>query len=267
MTPTQNKFSNKYGPWGIVTGASSGIGRSLAKELARKGLNLVLVSRSVNLLDQLATEIREESGSECKVLVLDLAEDTGVESLEQLTRDLDVGLLVASAGFGSSGSFLDNPLEPELDMLNVNCRSSLALSWHFGRRFVARGGGGIILLSSIVSFQGNPWASHYAATKAYIQTLAEGLAIELKQSKVDLLSVAPGPTNTGFAHRAEMKMGAALDPDRIAPDILHALGRKGTILPGALSKILVYSMMPLPRWARIQIMGMVMHAMARKNGT
>jgi short-subunit dehydrogenase len=191
-----------------------------------------------------------------------LAEDAGAQSLQQATADLDLGLLVASAGFGTSGAFLENSLEPEFEMLNVNCRSLMELSWHFGRRFEKRGGGGIILMSSIVSFQGTPWSAHYSATKAYVQVLAEGLRAELKPKNVDVLAVAPGPTKTGFAAKANMKMGAALDPRRIAPEILNALGRKTTVLPGFLSKLLVYAMFPLPRWARIAIMGKVMRGMA-----
>ncbi len=260
----QSTFLKKYGPWAIVTGASSGIGRALAKQLAHAGLNVILVSRSVNVLDQLAEEIGRECNVQCRVLALDLADESCIEPLEQLTKDLDVGLLVASAGFGTSGPFLDSPLQIELEMLNVNCRSLLELTWHFGRRFVRRGGGGIILLSSIVSFQGTPWSSHYSATKAYVQTLTEGLNVELRTKNVDVLSVAPGPTQTGFAARASLEMGKALDPNAIAPGILRALGKRGTLLPGFLSKLLVYSLMPLPRWVRVRIMGNVMHSMAEK---
>ena len=130
-----------------------------------------------------------------------------------------------------------------------------------------RGSGGIVLMSSIVSFQGTPWSAHYSATKAYVQVLAEGLRVELKPRNVDVLAVAPGPTKTGFASRAKLKMGAALDPTKIAPEILGALGRKTTVLPGFLSKLLVYSMLPLPRWARIAIMGKVMRGMASTSDT
>lgn len=123
-----------------------------------------------------------------------------------------------------------------------------------------------MLLGSIVGFQGTPWAAHYSATKAYVQVFAEGLGRELKPQGVDVLSVAPGPTNTGFAARANMKNGKSMDPSKIAPEILDALGRKSTVLPGFLSKLLVYSMVPLPRWARISIMGNVMRGMASKSG-
>ncbi len=252
----------KYGPWAVITGASSGIGRAIACELAESKFNCVLVGRGLTELDTLSSELTSQHRVDCRVLMLDLAEDAGAESLQLATADLDVGLLVASAGFGTSGAFLENPLEPEFEMLNVNCKSLLALSWIYGQRFEKRGRGGIILMSSIVSFQGTPWSAHYSATKAYVQVLAEGLHTELKAKNVDVLAVAPGPTKTGFASRANMKMGPSLDPTKIAPEILNALGRTTTVLPGFLSKLLVYSMVPLPRWARIAIMGKVMRGMA-----
>lgn len=256
------KIGKKYGPWAVVTGASSGIGRALAIELSKANINLVLVGRDVAALDRLAAELAANCSVECRVVMFDLAEKDCLEVLQRSTAELDVGLLVASAGFGTSGSFLDNPLEPELEMLNVNCRALMALSWHFGRRFAERGAGGLVLIGSIVGFQGTPWAAHYSATKAYVQVFAEGLGRELKARGVDVLSVAPGPTNTGFAARANMKLGKSMDPMSIAPEILNSLGRKPTVLPGFLSKLLVYSMAPLPRWARISIMGSVMRGMA-----
>jgi short-subunit dehydrogenase len=260
-----NPFMKKYGPWAVVTGASSGIGCALARQLARHGMNMVLVGRSVDALNRLATELHvAHAKCECRILALDLNESNSVAALLDFTKDLNVGLLIASAGFGSSGPFLDNPIEPELEMLDVNCRSLMELSWHFGNRLSKRGNGGLVLLSSIVSFQGTPWSAHYSATKAYVQTLAEGLAMELRSKNIDVLAVAPGPTKTSFADRAGMSMGSALDPQKIAPEILAALGLRTTVLPGFLSKLLVYSMAPLPRWARIMIMGNVMKSMSKK---
>jgi short-subunit dehydrogenase len=148
-------------------------------------------------------------------------------------------------------------------MLAVNCEALVSLSWYFGRQFRQRGRGGLILMSSIVGFQGMPFASHYAATKAYVQTLAEGLSIELRRHGVDVLASAPGPTESGFAERANMKMGKALRPVDVAQRTLNALGRKTTVLPGFLSKLLRYSLAPLPRWARIRIMGKVMRGMTK----
>ena len=256
-----HKFNQRYGPWAVVTGASSGIGRGLALKLAARGMDLVLVARSTEALKSLSDQIIAEYKVNCRVVTVDLSTYSGIVPLATATAGLDIGLLVASAGFGTSGAFLENSIESELQMLDVNCKSLLALTWHFGRLFARRGRGGIILLSSIVGFQGMPWASNYAATKAYVQTLAEGLRVELKPRGVDILAAAPGPTNSGFASRAGMKMGAALDADDVAEPILNSLGRQTTVLPGMLSKVLVYALVGLPRWARVQIMGKVMAGM------
>jgi short-subunit dehydrogenase len=108
-----------------------------------------------------------------------------------------------------------------------------------------------------------PFAAHYAATKAYVQTLAEALNEELGGYGIDVLAAAPGPTHSGFAARAGQRMGKALEPEDIAQPILDALGRRTTILPGFLSKLMTYSLVPLPRWARVRIMGRVMYSMTK----
>ena len=149
-------------------------------------------------------------------------------------------------------------------MLGVNCRAVIELSLHFGKRFAARKRGGVVLMSSIVGFQGTPNAAHYAATKAYVQTFAEALHAELSPLGVDVLASAPGPVASGFAKRAGMTLGAALTPAEIAGPSLNALGRKVTVLPGALSKLLRYSLLPLPRWLRVRIMGRVMGSMTKR---
>lgn len=260
----QKRLYTRYGPWAVVTGASSGIGREMAFKLAEARLNLVLSARSQEILEQMATDLMTRYGIEVRVVGLDLALEKGAETLETATQDLDVGLLIASAGFGTSGSFLNSQLEQEIEMLNVNCRALLKLSWYFGQRFAKRGGGGMVLMSSIVGFQGMPFAAHYAATKAYVQTLAEALYVELAPMGVDVIASAPAPTNSGFATRAGMQMGMALNPADVAQPTLNALGRKPTILPGLLSKLLTYSLVLLPRWARVRIMGGVMDSMTKR---
>ncbi len=253
----------RYGPWAVVTGASSGIGRETAMGLAEAGLNLVLVARSRGTLDRMAKDLTSQRGIEVRVISADLAQETAAEAVEVATRDLDVGLLVAAAGFGTSGAFLGSSLERELEMLEVNCRAPLEMSLRFGRRFAERGRGGIVLMGSLVGFQGTPNAAHYAATKAYVQTLAEALHVELAPLGVDVLASAPGPTDSGFAARAGMRMGLALKPADVARSTLGALGRRSTVLPGNLSRLLTYSLAPLPRWARVRIMGRVMGGMTK----
>jgi short-subunit dehydrogenase len=263
FTPEQVRIRARYGPWAVVTGASDGIGREFAVRLAESGVNLVLAARRKTLLDALANELARAHEVQTQAIAVDLATRSGVEELVDRTRDLDVGLLVASAGFGTSGPFVDAKLAEELEMIDVNCRSVAALSHAFGRRFVVRKRGGIVLMSSLVAFQGVPRAANYAATKAYVQSFAEALRLELKPLGVDVIASAPGPIRSGFAARASMTMGLAQTPRDVAGATLTSLGRHGTVRPGWLAKFLEAALMFLPRWGRVRMMGVVMAGMTK----
>jgi short-subunit dehydrogenase len=260
---TNRRFRDRYGEWAIVTGASDGIGREFALSLAEAGFRLVLVARRENALAKVADEIRARFGGEARVLPLDLAHPDAVDELAIATVSLDVGLLVAAAGFGTSGRFVDAPLDEELAMIDVNCRAVAALAHVFGKRFAKQRRGGLVLMSSLLAFQGVPRAANYAATKAYVQSLAEGLRAELAPFGVDVVASAPGPIRSGFADRAAMKMSMAQTPDVVARTTLAALGRWGTVRPGWLSKLLEWSLALLPRWGRVQVLSLVMGGMTR----
>jgi short-subunit dehydrogenase len=259
----QERWRARYGPWAVVTGASDGIGRAMARCLAAAGLDLVLVARRRAVLDELAAELTARYGIATRVLDVDLALDAAAATVATATHDLDVGLLVAAAGFGTSGPFLDARLAQELEMLHVNCRAPLALSLHFGRRFANRRRGGVVLMGSLLAFQGVPYAAHYAATKAYMQTFAEGLHAELAPLGVDVVASAPGPVHSGFAARADMRLGRALTPHDVAGATLAALGRRSTVRPGWQSQVLEGALAPLPRRARVRVMGTIMAGMTR----
>lgn len=259
----QEHFRARYGPWAVVTGASSGIGLAMAEQIAANGLALVLVARREAELNQLAAGLAHRFHVQVRIVAADLSGMDGLARVEAETKDLDVGLLVASAGFGTAGSFLSADLKEELTMLDLNCRAVLAQSLHFGRRFAQRGRGGLILFGSLVGFQGSPRAANYAATKAYVQTLGEALHVELARQGVDVLVSAPGPVHSGFGQRARMQMGAAEKPETVARATLRALGRKMTVTPGPLSKILTWSLMTAPRNLRTRIMGLIMGGMTK----
>ncbi len=261
---SMSTLREKYGPWAVVTGASDGIGRAFAVRLAEAGVHLVLAARRQEVLEALAAELMQKHGVQTQVVPVDLASQAGVHALTEATRSLDVGLLVASAGFGTSGPFLDGELEAELGMIDVNCRALASLSHVFGNRFIQRKRGGLVLMSSLVAFQGVPRAANYAATKAYVQSFAEGLRHELAPHGVDVLASAPGPVNSGFAARASMTMGLAQTPAEVATSTLWALGRTGTVRPGWLAKFLEFSLAFLPRWGRVRMMGVVMSGMTRR---
>ncbi|ATC25342.1 SDR family oxidoreductase [Caulobacter vibrioides] len=263
MSKSVQKRSPRYGATALVTGASDGIGEAFARELARRGYNLILVARREDRLRALADAVQSKHGVQARVIAADLGRAEDVERVIAATAAEDVGLLVAAAGFGTSGAFVEQPIEPELDMIDVNCRAVVALTHAFARRFIRRGAGGIVLFGSLVGFQGVPRAANYAATKAFIQSFVEGLRPELKQFGVDVIAVAPGPVASGFAARANMVMGAAAKPGRIPREALAALGRKTTVRPGFLSKALEALFFGLPRGARTLIMTQVMKSMAR----
>lgn len=260
-TSEKNRLRQKYGPWAIVTGASSGIGLELAQRLAEAGLNVVINARRADELEKVARLLTATNGIDVRVVAADVSESTGVQRLIDQTADLDIGLLVASAGYGTSGWFIESSLAEEIDMLRVNCEAVLALTHHYGKLFARNKRGGIILLSSLVAFQGVPFSANYAATKAYVQSLAEALAVELKPDGVDVLSAAPGPVKSGFEQRANMNMNMALTPAQVGIPILRALGRQSTVLPGLLTKLLVYSLRTVPRWGKVKIMKQVMGGM------
>lgn len=257
------EFATRFGKWAVVTGASSGIGREFAKELARRGLDLVLVARNRGPLESLARECGR-LGSRCRIVDCDLAMPEGQERVISETADLEAGLLVAAAGFGTSGPFIANRPETELEMLAVNCGAVLRLVAAFAPRFAAAGRGGIVLMSSIVAFQGVPGAAHYAATKAWVQALAEGLRGELAAQGVAVLAVAPGPVASGFGARARMNLDGAMPAQRVPGPALDALSRGGTVRPGVLSKLLGLSLATLPRAARVRVMAHVMAGLTRE---
>ena len=260
----KNRLLTKYGPWALVTGASSGIGLELAEQLASAGLNLIICARNKDRLQHIENQIRRRYAIEILSIVADMSEQSAIDHLIHQIQHIEIGLVVLSAGYGTSGLFKDSSLYTEIDMLHVNCEAVLQLTHHYVQQFIVRGKGGIILLSSMVAFQGVPYAAHYAATKAYVQSLGEALSVELKPFGVDVLSAAPGPVQTNFGNRANMTMLQSLRPSEIGVPILKALGRKSTVLPGRLTKILVYALRTVPRFVKIRIMQKVMSGMANQ---
>lgn len=256
-----SSLARRYGPWAVVTGASDGIGRAFTEALAAQGFNIVLVARRESRLQDLAAELQERFAAKTRVVVADLAQRSAITEIDHATRDLEVGLLVAAAGFGTSGPLLASEAEIEMAMVDVNCTALLGLTHVFARRLAAQRRGGVLLMSSLLAFQGVPRAANYAATKAYVQTLSEGLRRELAPLGVDVLSCAPGPIRSGFEARANLRMSMGEPPGVVARDALAALGRRTTVRPGWLGKLLELALATLPRRGRTLVMQQVMAGM------
>lgn len=259
----KKRLQERYGDWAIVTGATSGIGLELAMQLASAGFNLIINARGLERLLALENSLRAQYSVDVVTVAADLADSAGADEIIQAANGKHVGLLVAAAGYGTSGMFVHSSVHEEVNMLRVNCEAVLLLAHYFGQRFYNAGRGGIILLSSIVAFQGVPYATHYAATKAYIQSLAEGMAAEFKGSGVDVLAACPGPVRSGFGRRANMQMDMALTPSQVGVPILQALGRQQVVLPGSLSKLLTYALRTIPRSMKVKVMQRIMGGMTK----
>jgi uncharacterized protein len=264
MPRALNELQKKFGSCALVTGASDGIGHAFAQQLAAQGFNLALVARREAVLSELAHELSQAHRIEVRPLAADLSDPRATDHVLNASQAMDIGLFVAAAGFGTSGPFIDNEVADELNMIDVNCRALAQMTHHFAKGMAQRKRGGIILMSSLVAFQGVPRAANYSATKAYVQSLAEGLSIELRPHGVSVLASAPGPVKSGFGARANMTMGASQTPDEVARVSLKALGRRTTVRPGFLAKTLELALKPLPRISRVRMMARVMGDMTKR---
>ena len=238
----------KYGPWALVTGASSGMGEQFARQLAAIGLNLVLVARRRENLENLAEELEFSTGVDVRIADAALSKTGFLDKIAKATSDIEIGLLVNNAGRGLTGDFLDNDPQIELEMLRLNSEASMQLAHAYGSRMRKRRKGGIIFLSSITAFAGIPVWSNYAATKAYALLLAEGLAHELKSDNVDVLAVCPGSTLTEFMNVTAFGRLVSMKAEKVVESAIRSLGKRSLLIPGIPSKLAAFSARFLPRF-------------------
>ena len=197
--------AEKYGPWAVIAGASDGVGAAFAEELAGHGVKLVLVARRQALLEELAARLPVET----RVLALDLSTPTAIAELAAATAELEVGLLVYNAGADSLNRvFLDWTLGDLHSFVQRNCNAVLEASHSFGERMVARGCGGVVLVTSGAAWAGGAKLAIYGATKAFDLVLAESLWAEWKDQGVDVLALVLGATDTPSLHRSLEAHGA-----------------------------------------------------------
>lgn len=263
----QKSFVDRYGPWALIAGASEGLGAEFAGQLAEQGLNLVLVARRANLLDSLAQNLSARYGIAVRQLVLDLSQPETAGSIVQATQDIEIGLLVFNAAYSAIGSFFERPLDDHLLELATNCRAPLTLVHAFGQRMLARGRGGILLMSSLSAQQGSPYIANYAATKAYNWILAEGLWDELRNQGVDVLVCCAGAISTpnydaSAPSQASRLSGAASTPRAVVASTLAGLGKGPEVVPGLGYRLSAFVMQHLlPRKLAVRIMGNVLRNM------
>lgn len=256
-------FRKHYGPWGLVAGAGQGLGAAWASALARRGLNLVLVDMSTELVTSVAADLERRYGATVEPLVLDLGDEAMLERVARATEDREVGLLVYNAAVSTVGHYLDEDLSIHERLVAVNCNGPARLTHHFGRRMRTRGRGGIVLMSSMSAFQGNPMLAHYAASKAYNLVLAEGLWDECRGDGVDVLACCPGATLTpGYLltrpARGRLTFPTEMEPDDVVEAALVELGRRPHVVPGWGNRVAAMVIQRLlPRRRAIALMGRI----------
>ena len=258
-------FMNRYGPWAIVAGASQGLGAAYATQLAARGINVVAVARSSEKLAALATQLQATYPVQVRTITADLSQAGAVTLVGAQTADLDIGLLVYNAALSLIGPFLSRPAEEHLREIDTNVRSPMLFAHYFGGRMLARGHGGIILMSSLSSMQGSALIANYGATKAYNQILAEGLWDELREQGIDVLVCSASVIQTpNYIESQKDQKGSApsMTPAAVAAEALAALGRQPAIVPGRVNRMMAFVMRHmLPRRVAINIMGRTMRSM------
>jgi short-subunit dehydrogenase len=251
------RFVQRYGPWGLVAGASEGLGAAWAEALAARGLNVVLIARRPEVLEAAASEFRSRHRVEVRTLALDLAAPGLAGVLERLAAELEIGFAVFNAAHAPRGRFLDLGLDEQLLSVDVNCRGPLTLAHVLGRRMAARGRGGVVLMSSLTAFSGSPFLATYGATKAFNVVLAESLWFELLDRGVDVLACAAGATRTpGLMRASPGGEPGMIEPAQAVEEALARLGRAGVMIPGRFNRFASFLMRRVfPRRTAIQILG------------
>lgn len=252
-------YKDKYGPWALITGASSGIGEEFARKLASLKFNLFLIARRKNLLENLAAELESEFSIKAIVICVDLSDDNFLEEIKNKTAGNEIGLLINNAGLGSVGEFAVLNPDDEIKMIKVNCLAPAILTHHFINKMLERKKGGIIFLGSLLSFQPTPFSASYSATKAFNSFLGDALWYEMKKHNIDVLSLNPGGTDTGFIRLSGKFNNSSLirTTENVVETALKAIGRKPSVIDGLINKILVFGGRLLPRKTLINLSGLI----------
>jgi len=237
----------------VVTGASSGIGEELARQLAERGANLVVTARSYDKLEQLAGELRRRHSIDVHVVPADLSEPDGVEKLCRAVDVIghEVDHLVNNAGYGWAGPFERSDANNQRRMIRLNCEAVVMLTRYFVPPMLERGHGGVLNVASTASYQPMPFMATYGATKAFVLSFSAALSEELRGTGVRVTALCPGPVPTGFQAAAGIEPGlervAALSAADAARRGLEAYAAgEAVCVPGAVNQAqtLVSKLMP-----------------------
>jgi len=233
----------QFGPWALVTGASSGIGKEFARQIAASGINVVLVARREALLAELGRAISQEFDVQYRALAMDLSQEGFIAGLADATHDIDIGLVVSNAGTANPGEFLKLDRQLLQATLRLNTMAHLDISHHFGAKLAKRRRGGLILVGAMGAENGIPCMANDGGAKAYAHSLGEALHYEFNPLGVYVTVLAAGVTNTAVLEKF------ALDPKTmpmkpmsveqcVSEGLSGLVKNRSRIVPGRLNRIL-----------------------------
>jgi uncharacterized protein len=233
----------RFGPWALVTGASSGIGKEFARQIASSGIHVALVGRREPLLRTVGAECTRASGVQHRIIPLDLSEPDFLPVLADATRDLDIGLVVSNAGTGNPGEFLKHDRQLLHETLRLNTIAHLDITHHFGQKLGERRRGGIILVGALGAENGIPCMANDGGAKAYVHSLGEALHYEFKPLGVYVTVLAAGVTNTAVIDKfglnpKTMPMKPMSVEQCVSEGLSGLLKNRSRVVPGRLNRIM-----------------------------
>jgi short-subunit dehydrogenase len=233
----------RFGPWALVTGASSGIGREFARQIAASGINVVLVARRDTLLTELGRAISQEFDVQYRALAMDLSQEGFIAGLADATHDIDIGLVVSNAGTGNPGEFLKLDRQLLQETLRLGTMAHLDIAHHFGQKLSERRRGGIIFAGAMGAENGVPIMANDGAAKAYVHSLGEALHYEFKPLGVYVTVLAAGFTNTAVIDKFgldpnTMPMKPMSVKQCVSEGLRGLLKNRSRVVPGRLNRIM-----------------------------
>jgi short-subunit dehydrogenase len=247
----------------LITGASSGIGKALAWEFAKNGHPVVLTAEDNGELEAVAQGIRDSFKTEVAVIAADLTKETAPQEIYDSLKEkgLDIHVLINNAGVGFRSPFAEAPLDKIIEILRLDIEALTRMTHLFLPDMLARGEGRILNVGSVAGYQPGPTMAVYHAAKAYVVSLSESLIEELKDTKVTVTCLAPGPVDTNFFDRAAMPDARANDPKmQMQPEEIAKAAHEGSmrgehvVMPGMINKVMTFTrrVMPMELQAKLQ---------------
>lgn len=241
-------LKDKYGEWGIILGATEGVGKAFCEKIASEGMNVVMVGRREEMLKTLGEDISSKYGVKHLVIKADFSDPNSADEIFEKTKDLDMGFMSYVACFHTFGKLQDTPWEKHEQMINVNVITFLKCFYHYMGIFSKQDRGAIINVSSLTGISSSPYNAQYGAGKSYILKLTEAVTYEASKTNVDVEVITLGTTLTpsllknlpgGPAGEAVMK--SALTPEACVEEAFENLGKKFSIIAGDHNKANIHN--------------------------